>query len=246
MKDLPTLSGKERTILELLVARGEMYGLQLVEASPEIKRGAVYATLDRMMDKGFVEISHTVEDKREGGLPRKLYRATVFGSRILDTWKLARAAQAEASLRDLLLQLPKDGKKFEHLVRLALEELLDRRVWPARSGAQFGADMGSGNHHWPVVRLEAKRYQGSLKKRELLGELDEAIREEPALDLWILATTTEVSEQLASALTDKGERLGIGIEIVDLSDSRYCKLPLLLASALEPACEFVGEALGGC
>ena len=83
----PTLSGKESVVLDLLIGRGEMFGLQLVEASEgRLKRGTVYVTLGRMEDKGYVE-SHQ-EERRPGaiGLPRRLYRITPLGRRVRDAW----------------------------------------------------------------------------------------------------------------------------------------------------------------
>jgi DNA-binding PadR family transcriptional regulator len=72
-----------------------MFGLQLVERSRgALKRGTVYVTLGRMVEKGFVE-SHT-EPLPPGaiGLPRRLYRPTAFGVRVLNAWALAARAMA--------------------------------------------------------------------------------------------------------------------------------------------------------
>ena len=53
--NLPRVSRKEFVILGLLVGRGEMFGLQLVETMPDqLTRGTVYVTLQRMAVKGFV------------------------------------------------------------------------------------------------------------------------------------------------------------------------------------------------
>ena len=61
---IPTLSSKESLILELLVERGEMYGPQLVSASPRrLKRGTVYVTLGRMEDK------RMAANTKRGGAP---------------------------------------------------------------------------------------------------------------------------------------------------------------------------------
>jgi DNA-binding PadR family transcriptional regulator len=84
---IPTLSPKESLILELLVERGEMYGLQLVSASRRrLKRGTVYVTLGRMEDKGY--ISSRLEDAPPdaGGLPRRMYAVTPLGARVLEAW----------------------------------------------------------------------------------------------------------------------------------------------------------------
>lgn len=75
--------------LELLVERGELYGLQLVAASKgRLKRGTVYVTLGRMEDKGYVT-SHAEEaPEGAGGLPRRLYEATPYGLRVLKAWSV--------------------------------------------------------------------------------------------------------------------------------------------------------------
>jgi DNA-binding PadR family transcriptional regulator len=87
--DLPRLSSTEHLILELLTGE-EMFGLQLVEQSNGgLKRGTVYVTLGRMQDKGYVE-SRT-EERAAGaiGLPRRLYKPTAYGLRVLKAWEAA-------------------------------------------------------------------------------------------------------------------------------------------------------------
>ena len=83
----PTLSAKEQLILSLLIDGPELYGLELVSRSNGLlKRGTVYVTLGRMEDKGYVESE--VEARRPGavGLPRRLYRPTALGRKVLDAW----------------------------------------------------------------------------------------------------------------------------------------------------------------
>ena len=88
--DIPRLSPKEAIILQLLIAHGEMYGLELVNAAPDkIKRGTVYVTLGRMADKGYVESRQMPGDEGTGGLPRRLFQATGHGTRVLHAWELA-------------------------------------------------------------------------------------------------------------------------------------------------------------
>lgn len=67
-----------------------MFGLQLVERSHgTLKRGTVYVTLGRMQDKGYVE--SWTEEQAPGaiGLPRRLYRPTAYGLRVLEAWDVA-------------------------------------------------------------------------------------------------------------------------------------------------------------
>ena len=89
--DIPRLSSKEAEILRLLIANGEMYGLQLVNASDSLKRGTIYVTLGRMADKGYVESREEAEPTSSGG-PRRLYQATGHGARVFRAWGAAGAA----------------------------------------------------------------------------------------------------------------------------------------------------------
>jgi PadR family transcriptional regulator PadR len=85
-----TLSAKETLILEQLVRDGELYGLQMVAASRgRLKRGTVYVTLGRMEDKGYVTSRQEDAPAEAGGLPRRLYRATPLGRRVLKVWTRA-------------------------------------------------------------------------------------------------------------------------------------------------------------
>ena len=86
------LPPKEALILELLIDAGELYGLELVARSKRrLKRGTVYVTLGRMEEKGY--ITSRLEDAPPdmGGMPRRLYKATPLGRRVLAAWTSAAA-----------------------------------------------------------------------------------------------------------------------------------------------------------
>jgi DNA-binding PadR family transcriptional regulator len=90
--DPPSLSRTERCILTLLT-HGEAFGLELVQKSDgALKRGTVYVTLGRMEEKEYVE--SRLEPLSPGGigLPRRLYRPTAYGLRVLDAWSIAARA----------------------------------------------------------------------------------------------------------------------------------------------------------
>ena len=81
------LPRKERLILELLSSAGPMYGLQLVEESGgALKRGTVYVTLGRLEAKGLVESQQEPLPPGGIGLPRRIYRPTALGERLLRAW----------------------------------------------------------------------------------------------------------------------------------------------------------------
>jgi PadR family transcriptional regulator len=90
---VPSLSGKEALVLELLLENPskEMYGLEMVAGSEDkLKRGTVYVTLDRMEDKGYVESRQEEPRLNASGLPRRLYRVTGYGQKVFQVWEMAR------------------------------------------------------------------------------------------------------------------------------------------------------------
>jgi PadR family transcriptional regulator len=90
---IPRLPPKERLILDLLLAQGPLFGLQLVSLSDgALKRGTVYVTLGRMEAKGFVRSEQEAMPPGAIGLPRRLYYPTPLGERVLDAW--SQVAQA--------------------------------------------------------------------------------------------------------------------------------------------------------
>ena len=87
---LPKLSTAERLIVEMLAARGELFGLQMVELSEgRLKRGTVYVTLGRMQEKGYLESRQEALPAGAIGLPRRLYHPTGLAMRVLAAWKAA-------------------------------------------------------------------------------------------------------------------------------------------------------------
>jgi DNA-binding PadR family transcriptional regulator len=86
------MSSKEAIVLDLLQGKTR-FGLELVEASGgRIKRGSVYVTLARMEAKGFVESFQEQRHPGAIGLPRRLYRATAYGLKVHEAYRLLRQA----------------------------------------------------------------------------------------------------------------------------------------------------------
>ncbi len=84
--EFPKLSRKEFLVLGMLIGRGEMFGLEMVEASEGgLKRGTIYVTLGRMGDKGYIESREEPRLMPEVGIPRRKYWATGLGERVYQT-----------------------------------------------------------------------------------------------------------------------------------------------------------------
>ena len=83
-----SLPPKERLILSLLVTSGPTHGLGLVSQSDgALKRGTVYVTLGRMEQKGLVASEQEAPHPAAIGLPRRIYRITGLGERVLRAWE---------------------------------------------------------------------------------------------------------------------------------------------------------------
>ena len=76
-----------------------MFGLHMVEVSAgALKRGTIYVTLSRMEAKGYVESEQEPSQAGAIGLPRRIYRPTALGERMLRAWTgLLRELEWEAS-----------------------------------------------------------------------------------------------------------------------------------------------------
>lgn len=89
-QDISKLSEKEFLILGLLIGRGELFGLELVDASSgKLKRGTVYVTLQRMVEKGLVDSREEPRVLPEIGIPRRKYLVTGLGERAFRAQKAA-------------------------------------------------------------------------------------------------------------------------------------------------------------
>ncbi len=75
-----------------------------------------------------------------------------------------------------------------------------------------------GNNHCAV---ECKRYEPGrrLDETELLGKMEQALLDNPVLDLWVLATTKYVDNQLNSKLRKKAIKDGIGYVAIEAGGS---------------------------
>ncbi len=88
--EFPSLSGKEFTIMQMLLDEGEMFGLEMVESSEgELKKGTVYVTLQRMADKDLVDSYEEERGDEENGIARRIYSPTNYGERLFKAQEIA-------------------------------------------------------------------------------------------------------------------------------------------------------------
>ena len=131
------------------------------------------------------------------------------------------------------LQNTQKASKLERLAAVLLSRLLDVPIVVAKYGFQHSADAGPAGQQGRRFRVECKKYSDnrSLSERELLGEIDQALARDEALEAWVLVATCSVSEQIRQSLNQHGERLGIPVLIVDWMDHDVAPLAALCAFA---------------
>ena len=129
------------------------------------------------------------------------------------------------------LQNDKNSSKLENLAAALLGRLLGLSIPVAKSGFQHGGDAGPAGRQGRRFRIECKKYSDktSLSDRELLGEIDQALARDNALEAWILVATRSVSEQLEQDLFQHGERNGVPVVIIDWKDHELASLAALCA-----------------
>lgn len=74
---------KELVILQLLLARGPMYALQMTRGKTGVKLGTAYATVHRMEKLKWVRGWDEQDDEEHPGLARRYYEITDEGKRVL-------------------------------------------------------------------------------------------------------------------------------------------------------------------
>ncbi|MDP2224482.1 hypothetical protein [Nitrosomonas sp.] len=136
---------------------------------------------------------------------------------------------------DLKNELQNDPKhsKLEKLAAALISRLLGVSIAVAKSGFQHGGDAGPAGRQGRRFRLECKKYSDTtgLSDRELLGEIDQALARDIALEAWFLIATRNVSEQLRQELTQKGEIEGLPVVVIDWEDRELAPLAALCAFA---------------
>jgi hypothetical protein len=146
----------------------------------------------------------------------------------LSSTDLCHLAKLKAALQD-----EKHAARFERSVAALIGRLLGVGVAVAATGFQHGGDAGTAGRQGRHLRIECKKYADTtaLRERELLGEVDQALDRDPALEAWILAATREVPEQLEQMLEQKALRIGVPIVIVDWKGDGVTALAALCAFA---------------
>jgi transcriptional regulator with XRE-family HTH domain len=152
-----------------------------------------------------------------------------------------------STIGEILSTLPPTGPcGFEGLVRRLLEELSGLRFHLARSGDQHGRDARANRPTGGSVALECKRYHSSspLEGRELIAELQQAHASLPSLDLWILAASREISDQILSGLEPFGREHGIDILALDCLRDGGGNLDILCGAYPSTVAEFLSAGEG--
>ncbi len=135
-------------------------------------------------------------------------------------------------LSDEIRKLSPSGPDgFEGLIAKLLTNLTGRRFYLAQSGSQSGRDMSSERLSGNILAVECKRYgkETELNERELLGELVQAARDVPDLDIWVLVASRSIPSQLIEPLTYEAHEKGIEFYPLSSDDGSPSSLEVLCA-----------------
>lgn len=152
-------------------------------------------------------------------------------------------------LKQLLQELT--PKRFEELIASLFSEFLQVPIYIAKSGFQFGADLGTAGNQTRNLRIECKKYRDTtLNDRELRGEIDDSLLMNNSLEAWILASTQELALQSADKLHKKSEDVGVPIIIIDWKTPGFpalaalcCTSPAIIEEYLSKTCRVLVEDL---
>jgi len=141
---------------------------------------------------------------------------------------------------------------FEGLLRDLLTEFTGQQFRILKSGTQGGIDVlqDSNGGNGLVIAVEGKRYgeDTALPLDHLKSKLVDASHSYPGLDLWLLATTREISAGDANALKDLGVSLGLAVEVLDWPSEPVSlpSLAVLCASAFAVTRAHLGSGIDDC
>ena len=115
-----------------------MYGLELVaQSGSRLKRGTVYVTLGRMQQKGLVAAEPEKFADDSGLVPRRMYRATPYGLRVLHVWTMAARSLAWEAAVMTARRVPVGTKVRAWAERHCDAETLDTLILPAIADLQY-------------------------------------------------------------------------------------------------------------
>ena len=134
---------------------------------------------------------------------------------------------------------PSGREGFEGLLQQLLQKVTGYRFYLARSGSQFGRDLG-GRLRESFAAVECKRYSDAtpFDDRQLLGSMEQAARHARELGLWLLASTRDVPDQLVQELDACGARLGIDVRVLSARGKSRSNLLILCAAFPETTLSF--------
>ncbi len=120
---------------------------------------------------------------------------------------------------------------FEGLVVALLEAATGQRFRLSSSGQQFGQDARSELSYGNNIKVEAKHYsKAKLDIRELIAELVQAKSQGAALDLWVLAASCSVSDQIVTQLEEIASDQNVEVFFLDVGTAGISRLAVLMAA----------------
>lgn len=147
----------------------------------------------------------------------------------------------EKTVKALLTLNPSGPRSFEDLLRELLSALSGQTYHLSSAGRQSGVD---GVSVAGSIGFEAKRYgDNQLDFPSLLGKLDQASRDRPDLELWIVGTTGRLGAQHQEELNESATARGLSVLLLGEGDLAETFHPLAGLCATNPnrVCEVLAD-----
>ena len=145
-----------------------------------------------------------------------------------------------SSLKEILIILKPNGPDgFEGLIGTALSEIAGVPFRLAGSGLQFGGD-GKSTYADDGICFEGKRYdKNPVPRPEIMSKIGELSIGGNDTDLWVLCATSQISSQIAEAVSEFSKESAISTLILDWSEIGLPPLAVALAMASEKVLNFL-------
>ena len=150
------------------------------------------------------------------------------------------------ALKDALLALNPSGPEgFEGFLGVILGDITGQSFRLAKSGTQKGRD-GDSAFDGGATYFEGKRYKEGLLKNDISAKLFDVANDNAGLvDLWILGATCEVASQTVDDVRKFAAIHGLGIVVLDWSNSDLGSLLVAAVAAGSKSKVFITQGLTG-
>ena len=146
-----------------------------------------------------------------------------------------------SDLKQALNLLPPTGTNgFEGLLGAVLGAIVGIPFRLSGGGSQFGID-GQTIYTPPGISFESKLYTDTISSPNVMAKIGELAADSRDTELWILAATSQIPNQLAYKVSAFSSTSVISTLILDWSPNALSPLPVVLSMASEETQRFLDQ-----